>query len=103
MAPCLCLGGLEPAANGGVVADDGHHEIVPFAQQRGAHLKTGSHFVATGLQLAQPQAAMHVRPAKQGGQFAQPAEEISARACRQRGDLSGGAAGLQDSHRRTRT
>ena len=81
-----------------MVADDCHHEIITFPQQRGPHLETGAHFVATGLELAETNAAVRVWPAKNGRQFAQPAEQISARACWQRGDLRGGAARLENSH-----
>lgn len=65
-----------------MVADDGQHEIVSLPQQRGAHLKTGAHLEAAGLELPQAEAAVRVRPAKRGGQLAQPGEQVSARACR---------------------
>jgi hypothetical protein len=40
-----------------------------------------------------------VRSAKLRRQPAQAGEQVSAGACRQRGELGGGAAGLKDSHR----
>ena len=85
-----------------MVADHRQHEIVALAQEGGAHAKAGPHFETARLELAQPEAAVDVRAAKYGRQLAQPREQISARACRQRGELGGGAAGLEDSHRERR-
>lgn len=82
-----------------MVAYDGQHEIVSLAQQCGAHVKAGANLVAAGFELAQPETAVSVRPAKRGGQFTQPREQVSARACRQCGELGGGATRLEDSHR----
>ena len=82
-----------------MVADDGQDEIVALSEQRGADVEAGANFKTTGLELTQPEAAMRMRPAKRGGQFSQPREQLSARAWRQRGHLSGGAARLQDFHR----
>ena len=85
-----------------MAADHYDDEVVCFAQQRGTHVEAAPHFVATGLELTQPNAAVRVRPAKHPGQFAQAGQQVSARACRQRGDLRGGATRLKDSHREIR-
>lgn len=82
-----------------MVANEGQHEIFSLAQQHGADVQAGAHLEATGFELAQSQTAVSVRPAKRSVQLTQPGEQISARVCRQCGELSGGATCLEDSHR----
>lgn len=82
-----------------MVTDLGHDKIVPFAQQGGPHVKTRPHLEAAGLELAQTEATVRVRPAKNGRQVTQAGEQVSARAGGECGDLGGGAARLEDSHR----
>lgn len=85
-----------------MVANDDHDQIISFPKQGGAHVQAGANLEAAGFELAQAEATVDVWPPKQGGQIPQPGEEVSAPAGRQGGDLGGGAARLEDSHRKKR-
>ncbi len=82
-----------------MIAHQGQDERFPVSHENGAYVPAGSYFVATGLELAQAEPAMGMRAAKCVRHLAQPLKQIGALAGGQRGDLRGGAAGLQNAHR----